>query len=83
MLEGEKERLKGENEAVIAKEVVGIQKEKKELNLANALAHKRFQESQDKNETMNVKFQQVFGVFMDEWDRTRKGALKLLEDNPE
>ena len=79
LLEGEKEKLKGENEALIAKEVAHIQKEKKQLSSANALARKRLKESQDKNEAMNVKFEQVFGVFLDDWDGTREGALKLLQ----
>lgn len=81
LLKVEKEKLKEENEAIIAKEMADVQKEKKQLASANALARKRLKESQDRNEAMNVKFEQVFGVFLDDWNGTREEALELLKSN--
>ena len=73
-------KLSKEGEALLATGRAEIEKERLAIKGSTALLRKRIASSEERNENMNVKFMGVFGVLMEDWDGTREGAIKLLEE---
>ena len=72
-------RIEGETETKVKDKVAQADKAKASANSSTEYLHRQVKTLTDSNEALNVKFMNVFGVLLSEWDGTEEGAMALLD----
>ena len=72
-------RIEGETETKVKDKVAQADKAKASATSSTEYLRRQVKTLTDSNEALNVKFMNVFGVLLSEWDGTEEGAMNLLD----